>query len=474
MEFVGRSRELAGLHSLWREAQKGRTRVGLITGPSGIGKTRLAQELTSFVSGEEIQVASARGIRAERRLRWGATSDFVRQLLRLPGSAGISSASDSLLRAMLPSLGRGELNLQTVNGVSPAAILDAVADLLESVSFEAPLVARVDDFQWLDPESRSLFIGLANRCREIRVLFLFLGRADLSSRHWEEVEAALMSDAGATRFLLDPLIEEEVGEILALGAAFPDPEEAAAIVRKVFEASSGNPLFIREILKELHDQGILHREDSGWVFQTSKIPEEFELPENIQHLLRERLDRLSEPAASLAAILARENRGCSTETLQRETQLPPAVFTQAVAELLERGVIEWVDGNYLEFIHEILRDTAAVNLAGSLPERSTSEGLVEQKPIRWSDGVRCSRRHGSGSPRGQGPASVGAEVSSTALRGWNRHPPKRGVTLPERLESPMAGELGRYQAPPSSPLGASVGISWPGWRPDLPRRGRHG
>ncbi|MGD2123481.1 MAG: AAA family ATPase [Gemmatimonadota bacterium] len=381
MEFVGRSRELAELHGLWRDAERGLTRVAVITGASGIGKTRLAQELLSYVSGPDVLGLSLKGTRAETKLRWGAVSDLVRQLLRLPGSAGISSASDSLLRAMLPSLGRDAIDLQTMNGVSPAAILDAVVDLLESVAFESPILLLVDDFQWMDADSRTLFLGLANRCRELRMLLLILGRSDLSSRHWEHLETSLVSESGARRFLLKPLIEEEVGELLALGAAFPDPADAAAVVAGIHKASAGNPLFIREVLEELHEQGVLAREGPGWVFRTSNIPEGFELPENIQQLLRERMDRLSEPGASLAAALARENRKSSSETLQRLTQLPPAVFTQAVAELLERGVVEWVNGSSLDFVHDLLRETAVSHLAGSLPEPPPRPGWLKKNRV---------------------------------------------------------------------------------------------
>ncbi len=375
MEFVGRSRELAGLHNLWRDVDQGRTRVAVITGPSGIGKTRLAEELLSYVSGAEVRAVALKGTKGESTLRWGGAADLVRQLLRLPGSAGISSASDSLLRAMLPSMGRDAINLQTTTGVSPAAILDATTDLLEATTFEHPLAVLVDDFQWVDPDSRTLFTGLANRCREQQVFFLILGRSDLTSRHWETVEAALVEEAGASRFVLESLIEEEVGELLALGATFPDSEEASGIVRKIHRATGGNPLFIREVLKELHQEGILRMEGPGWVFQTSELPEEFELPENIRVLLRERMDRLSEPGAYLAATLATEDRARSSEFLQTKTQLPSNVFTQALTEVLEGGVIEWVNGSSLDFVHDLLREIASRHLVGSPPET--------QKPGSW-------------------------------------------------------------------------------------------
>ena len=380
MEFVGRSRELAGLQSLWREAHTGLTRTAVVTGPSGIGKTRLAQELMSFVAGQDVRTVALKGTRVGMKLRWACASDLARGLLRLPGSAGISSASDSLLRAMLPSLGKGGTDARTVNGMSPAPFLDAISDLLEAVSFETPLVILVDDFQWLDRDSRSLLMGLASRCRELRILFLILGRSDLSSRHWEEIETTLVSEAGARRFLLEPLIEEEVGELLALGAAFPNPEEAKTAVQKIFQASAGNPLFIREILKELHEEQILVRDGPGWVFQTSEIPDTFEIPESLRVLLQERLDRLSEAGANLAATLAKASEKTPPDILQRETQLPGGVFGKAMAELLERGVIEWVDGTNLDFVHDVLRDTAASHLSGSLPDPIGRGG----RTVRWT------------------------------------------------------------------------------------------
>lgn len=383
MEFVGRSRELAELNTLWKDAERGRTRAAVITGPSGIGKTRLAREFKGHCSGGEIRHVELKGTRAESKLRWGSASNLVRQLLLLPGSAGISTASDSLLRSLLPSMGRDSVNLHSLSAIGPAAFLDAIIDLLEAVTFENTLVLLIDDFQWADPDSRTLLIGLASRCRKLRALFLFLGRPDLSPRRWGEMEAALTAEAGAKIFTLSPLIEEEVGEILALGATFPDPAQASEIVTKIHQASAGNPFFIREILRELHEQGVLRSDGQGWVFMTSEIPEEFELPENIKVLLRERLARLSAPAANLAATLAREDRAKPAVELREKTLLPQPAFTQAVTELLERGVIGWTDEVSLDFVHDLLRDTASSHLAGALPLQSRRAGWRSRIARGW-------------------------------------------------------------------------------------------
>src|SRR5918995_1775092 len=50
--LAGRDRELRWLRKRWAEAEEGRTRVALVSGPSGIGKTRLAAELAAAVQPE--------------------------------------------------------------------------------------------------------------------------------------------------------------------------------------------------------------------------------------------------------------------------------------------------------------------------------------------------------------------------------------------------------------------------------------
>jgi len=203
---------------------------------------------------------------------------------------------------------------------------------------------------------------LARRLRNSRALFFFSGRSDLSSRHWKTVEASLVDEAGARRLELERLSKEEVGELLAMGAHFTDPESADRVVDRIHKASGGNPLFIRELLKELHDKGLVRKEEHGWVCETAELPRELELPENIRALLGGRLDRLSEPAANLAATLAKEHRRTSVDTLQRKTRLPEGIFTEAAGELLENGVIRWVDGTTLDFVHDLFRDTATAHL----------------------------------------------------------------------------------------------------------------
>lgn len=362
LEFVGRSRELAELRRLWEDARSGRSRVALITGPAGIGKTRMAREFQSSLHGGDARVVAVRGSRTEMKLKGGVAAELVRQLLALPGSAGISMASDSLLRSMLPSLSRGDARPEVLNEVSPAALLDAVSDLLAAVAFESPLVLHLDDLQWADAESRILLLSLMRRVRDLPILFLAVGRKDLSSQHWQDVAGTLRREADTQDFLLSPLTGTEVEELLGLVADFSDPDEARRVARRIHDVSGGNPLFVREILGDFHDRGILRKEDGIWILDSRDLPLEFPLPDNIRGLLQERLHRLSLDAALLARILAQEGREQSVELLRRRSGLERDRFSHALAELFQREVVEWAGDTGLDFTHSLLGEVVRTHL----------------------------------------------------------------------------------------------------------------
>ena len=61
--LAGRDRELQWLRKRWREAEAGRSRIAIVSGPPGIGKTRLAAELAAEVqrAGAEVLFAAGSG-----------------------------------------------------------------------------------------------------------------------------------------------------------------------------------------------------------------------------------------------------------------------------------------------------------------------------------------------------------------------------------------------------------------------------
>jgi len=366
VEFVGRSSELAKLRALWREVLDGRPRSACILGPTGIGKTRLAEEFLSGVEASGGRVARAKGYRNEQRISRGTVTDLVRQLLGLPGAKGISSGSEAVLRAVLPTLllkanghEPGDRELPRVEEVSAATLADAVADLVEAVGFEVSLVLFLDDWQWADKESRALLGKVMRRVRGLPCLFLLAERTGEHSLRQERAEGVIR-DLGGPRIPLGALTEPELAELMGLLAVFTDPEAGEELVRRIHRVTGGNPLFVGELLRKLGEDGVYRRQGDRWILAVDEVPVDLDLPESIQELIRARLERLTPTAAHVAGVLAAQDRSATVRLLRRRSGLDEAVLTRAVGELADREVVAWVGPQELEFAHDQLREAAGL------------------------------------------------------------------------------------------------------------------
>lgn len=428
-EFVGRSSELSDLLRLWRRARGGVSCLALVSGPTGIGKTRLAEEMEITARTEGAVVVHVKAAETERRLEWGLGAELVRCLLVLPGAAGISGGSDALLRGFAPSLSAGPIPRSrdgtsqateagateagatesgqpqgppTAAGAStgargstdpggrgpavgpstvplPSALPDAVEDLLRAVAFEGPLVLVVDDVQWADGSSLALLSSIIRRVRDEAILFVLTCRSDelpLTTRRGLE---SLRRELDAPFVELVALSETEVTELLGLMFEFSDPEEASRITGRIHGVTGGNPLFLVELLKELHDEGVIQLIDDRWQFITDRLSDEFPLPGTVKALVDRRLDRVSDDAAALVANLARLPARVSLSTVRRRSGLTEGAFTRAAGELLERQVVRWAESDRLEFVHDQLRDAAqrrfpAAAIAGPVDAAGAAAG----------------------------------------------------------------------------------------------------
>src|SRR2546430_1471908 len=98
--LLGRETEVATLRGWWRSAVAGGPlRFGLVTGEGGIGKTRLAAELTAFAVGEGARVATGSGLELAGAPPFAPWSEILRELVRqTPAPAGTAEWPDVLAR----------------------------------------------------------------------------------------------------------------------------------------------------------------------------------------------------------------------------------------------------------------------------------------------------------------------------------------------------------------------------------------
>ncbi|HEY0812411.1 MAG TPA: ATP-binding protein, partial [Pseudonocardia sp.] len=221
----GRQRECAELDRVVDDIRSGRSRVLVVSGDAGIGKTALLDELCDRGSG--CRVVRAAGVEAELELPFAALHQLLTPLLehlpRLPDPQADALGVAFGLRA----------------GGAPDRFLVglAVLTLLSDAAEERPLICVVDDVQWLDHASRQALVFAARRLMAESVAVVFAvrepGAADLAGLPGLELQGLSDRDASA---LLDSAVTGPLDE---------------RVRDRIVAETRGNPLALLELPRGL-------------------------------------------------------------------------------------------------------------------------------------------------------------------------------------------------------------------------------
>ena len=160
-ELVGRRRERELLDGLIAAVREGQSRVLVVRGEQGVGKTALLDYVAERASG--FRVARVAGVQSEMELAFAGLHQLLGSML------------DRIDRLPAPQ----REALQTAFGLSTGTVPDpffvalAVLALLSDAAEEQPLVCLVDDEQWLDRASAQILAFVARRLDEESVGLLF-------------------------------------------------------------------------------------------------------------------------------------------------------------------------------------------------------------------------------------------------------------------------------------------------------------
>jgi len=252
--MIGRGRGLTLLTDIWqRVADERRAHFVTVFGPAGIGKSRIAFELSQRVADEGARVIRGRSTPYGVSSPYGAFAQQVKQVAQIFDSDGPDEAQAKLTEAVTTLAGRAAAE---EHGASLAALVgidfgDDEIDretlifsarvLVESLALDVPTLLVYEDIHWADGSLLDLLETFGSRVREVPVLFVALARPELLTDrpNWGGGLPAY------TAVRLEPLVgtaAADLAEQLLLHSDFPTNRAQA-----IAEAAEGNPLFIEEL-----------------------------------------------------------------------------------------------------------------------------------------------------------------------------------------------------------------------------------
>ncbi|MCU1465198.1 MAG: transcriptional regulator, putative ATPase, winged helix family, partial [Actinomycetia bacterium] len=254
LPFVGRSQEETRIFNFLRTVAGGTSRMVLIEGEAGIGKSRLALETARRVHDEAIVLAvdGADALRPGLHMIAAALAEASAQLsdteLRLclgrwPGDIAELVPS---LRRRLPDLPAA---LDADDETRAARLRAAVVSWIGALSQRAPVLLMLDDLHRAGPALLLLIGAVLVDEEPKRVLVLATARSgagDRSSR-LEQLARSLEQRGLFERIALTGLTPEAVGHLLD-ELALPD---AATLAARLIASTRGHPYLLGEMLREV-------------------------------------------------------------------------------------------------------------------------------------------------------------------------------------------------------------------------------
>jgi class 3 adenylate cyclase/predicted ATPase len=348
--FVGREHELGRLEVALRTAIEERApQLATVSGPPGIGKSRLVRELLGRA---EARALVGRCLSYGEGITYWPLAEIATQVGDV--EAALAGSEDADLAAV-----RVGVALGTVEATASSEEIGwGFRKLFEALAQDKPLVVVLDDVHWAEPVLLDLIEYVATFATGVPLFVLCTARPEL----FEVRPAWTTPKPNATLLTLEPLAVFDTDALVAQIGTLSDETRA-----RIVEAAEGNPLFVEQLVA-------MHAESGNG---------ELQVPPTLQALLAARIDRLAEEERAVVERGSVEgrlfHRGAVAEMLAERDRrdVGAHLLTLVRKELIrpDRPIVPGDDG--FRFGHILIRDAAY----DAIPKRQRA--LLHERYADW-------------------------------------------------------------------------------------------
>ncbi|HUR16708.1 MAG TPA: AAA family ATPase, partial [Candidatus Limnocylindrales bacterium] len=333
MAFIGRERELSALGAALMRAAEGEPSRIAVSGPLGIGISRLIDELGERLGGfAGVTLLRSRHHAPTSGVPYGALARALDDVLstvpddRLPQLIG-SSAHDAI--SLLPDAAARVTALGLAVEAPPldaleqrgARVRESLFGVIGRLATSGPLVLVVEDLEHSDPGTRELLSVLVRIRRRLPLALIVGYHTDQLPRHHPALRFVreIEESAAVEKLEMQPFVAEEMA---AFVEAIQGERPTLGFVAAVMEGSRGNPLIAEQLVAAEAELAALRLSDP------------------FEEILQARVEQLEPVGMRALRVLAAARRPLSAAELGaiqlRDGHLPRNVVSQVVESTLVR------------------------------------------------------------------------------------------------------------------------------------------
>ncbi len=399
--LFGRQDEHAWMLQQWKAAQDQRSKITLIEGEVGIGKTRLVEEVLRFATAAGATILRARCHDFGDDMPFHPFIEILRQALdRQPDLPGrLSPVWLAELSGLLPELTDAmpdllELALRPPDANTRQRLFEAISQLLRATQHQplaeaarlatngkGPLkqdstllaaavkpkerwtVLFLDDLHWIDSASVDLLRYLAHRLNGCTLWFIgAYQREGMDADHpFLKLRRSLVSEGRADVLRLERLPASAITEWIKAMPGLTD-DQVGRLSKYAVTRSEGNPFVTNHLLKEMRENASLREVRGVWRLEDGWIPSSSAIPFAVREVIILKLSRVSPAARALLGEAAGLGESFNLQRLRQVFGME-GDLADALGECLHQGLVSPSHGDTYRFSHAMIREIAYERLS---------------------------------------------------------------------------------------------------------------
>jgi predicted ATPase len=379
--FAGRESERNAIRAVIDRALAGQGSLVMLFDGPGVGKTRLAMEMSEYASRKGFRCSVGRCYERDEPYPYLPFAEIIESNLAQAASLddyrrrmGDNAAE---LAQIAPSLRHIFQDIPQPLELPPAQqrryVFQSFSETLGRAARIRSQLYILEDLHWADESTLALLIHLANRVAQLPVVIIGTYRSGYSDDNPALVRTLEeLIRLGVRPQKLSGLSKDAVAQILNGLSLRQAPE---SLVSLIFEESQGYPFFVEEVYRHLIEEGKVF--DAAGQFRTDLKLDESDVPENVRLIISRRLERLDENEKRALAAAAVIGRSFSFKLLTAISRIDVDGLFTVVEKAQQMGLIvpssEGPERPFT-FTHELVRQTLLAGI--SAPRRQQLHAAV--------------------------------------------------------------------------------------------------
>lgn len=351
--FIGREEEQKKLKEGLKYTKKEGTRTYFIEGEAGIGKTSLVFKLKPFAKelGFEFLVGTCQSETSDPYLPFKeAFSDYIEDKIDIKDEAGVtfirSEDEESPEDKRLFDAKKSKTFYDTTNSV-------------RRIAERNPLVVFLDDLQWVDRATLEILVYMNKNLKDVPVFFIGAYRSEdvPEEHHLVEMMRRLNKEKSLEKIELRPLTYEDTEDTVK--GVLGTEDVPKKFIDDIHEKTEGNPLFIKESIQQMLEEGIVEPEKGKFPQKSDDIS----ISDLVYNVIERRINRLDDETVKVIEVGSVIGGEIHFDLLSKTVEMGSMDLLDHVDMLIGNQLWEEKpDEESFTFCHQLIQETVYTNL----------------------------------------------------------------------------------------------------------------